>query len=368
MNNLNNVEKLRMSVVTREPFFGRLIISLPFIRDDTIPTFCTDAQAVYYNQDFANTLTRDEVIFVILHEVLHCAYNHIFRRGKRDPKRWNIACDYSINLILVNLGYKIPTGGLLDTSYANMSPEEIYLKLPEDAPENGFDEPCKDAPEEVGKQWESKAHQTAKLATKEHGKNMSNAMSELIDNLTSKPPVVDWRTILGDWVNERSRDEYSWSHPDKRFIASGVFMPGPDIADTAHIAFLIDTSGSMNKQALYRAIETLQDLLDSGVVTDITVLQTDCEVHSIETYSTGDTIPAKFKGRGGTDFTQAMALASDLDDVAGIICFTDMEIPSYACGIEPDSVPVIWAITGNRSTYERYRSTPSFGETFHIAE
>lgn len=356
-----DVPKLKTKLVLRDRFFGRLILSLPLVQDDSIKTFATDASAIYYNQDYANTLTAKEVTGVLIHEVLHCAYNHIFRCGKRNAMRWNAACDYSINLLIINAGYTLPEGGLINFAFANMSPEEIYKILPEGSKEkNSFDETLKSPKDpKAEKKWQAKAAQTHLQSNM----NTTQGMQEIIKGLAPNYTPVDWRTMLSDWINDRSHDNYTWGRPNRNFIAQGLYLPSADISTVKSIAFLIDTSASMDATSLEQAVTTLQDLLDSGTVTDITVIQTDMQVHSVKAYATGDTISKDMAGRGGTNFTDAMALASTLD-VSGIIAFTDLEISAQRCGIDPD-LPVIWLVTGTQATYDRYKNIPTFGEVIH---
>ena len=48
---------------------------------------------------------------VLAHEVAHPALQHHTRRRDRSPKRWNMACDYAINPLLIDAGLLIPLGG-----------------------------------------------------------------------------------------------------------------------------------------------------------------------------------------------------------------------------------------------------------------
>ncbi|AXC39398.1 UNVERIFIED_ORG: hypothetical protein [Escherichia phage CMSTMSU] len=78
-------------------------------------------------------LTDENLIAVICHEILHCAYDHFLRRGMRDPQRYNRAADYAINQILVRdkIG-KIQSQWLYDKKYDGMTAEEIYNILEEE--------------------------------------------------------------------------------------------------------------------------------------------------------------------------------------------------------------------------------------------
>ena len=62
----------------------------------------------------------------VAHEVMHVANGHCWRQGARDPDRWNDACDYAINPIVLSAGLVLPKGALIDARYTGKSAEEIY--------------------------------------------------------------------------------------------------------------------------------------------------------------------------------------------------------------------------------------------------
>jgi predicted metal-dependent peptidase len=57
------------------------------------------------------------------------ALRHHTRRAGRDPRRWNEACDYAINPLLLDAGLKLPEGVLVDNRFRGLSAEEIYNRL-----------------------------------------------------------------------------------------------------------------------------------------------------------------------------------------------------------------------------------------------
>ncbi len=125
------VTKARNQMICTDPFFASLALKLVIVEDNTADTMWTDGVKIGYNQDFVNKITLDEVKGVMVHEVLHCANKHHLRRGQRDVKKWNHACDYAINYILRSAGYKLPDGCLDNPAYHNKSAEEIYTLLPD---------------------------------------------------------------------------------------------------------------------------------------------------------------------------------------------------------------------------------------------
>ena len=124
----NKLSAARTRLILDKPFLGALVLRLPMQAAD--PSWCattgTDARKFYYNPAYAEELRPDEAQFVLAHEALHCALSHFARRGHRVKHRWDIACDYAINGILVEEGLTPPPGALILKEYQGMTAEEIY--------------------------------------------------------------------------------------------------------------------------------------------------------------------------------------------------------------------------------------------------
>ena len=118
----------RTRLILDKPFLGALVLRLPMIEAD--PEWCsttaTDARDFYYNHKYIESLTLDETQFVLAHEALHCALSHFARRQHRIKHRWDLACDYAINPLLIKDGLKPPPNVLLLDVYEGMTAEEIY--------------------------------------------------------------------------------------------------------------------------------------------------------------------------------------------------------------------------------------------------
>ena len=88
----------RIGLLLRHSFFGNLATRMQLINADLwCSTAATDGQKFYYNSRFIMMLKPKEVEFLVGHEVLHVVYDHMGRRGTRDPQIWNIADDYAVN-------------------------------------------------------------------------------------------------------------------------------------------------------------------------------------------------------------------------------------------------------------------------------
>jgi predicted metal-dependent peptidase len=123
----------RVGLLLRAGFFGNLATRLKLVNADAwCPTAATDGRTFWYNSEFIGRLSLKECEFLFGHEVLHVVYDHLGRRGDRDPVLSNIAADYCVNgdLIDYNIGQKITTVPILyDRKYKGMSFEEVYDDL-----------------------------------------------------------------------------------------------------------------------------------------------------------------------------------------------------------------------------------------------
>jgi predicted metal-dependent peptidase len=138
------VTRIRSQFLMSEPFLGHLMVSMPFIEwqgdPAELPTAATDGRVTYYNASFFESLHRDEVAFVMLHEVAHCMLQHLWRLGSRDPRLWNVACDHVMNRELMNYSRELdarkspvrlraPQSILADPRFNDMTAERAYSIL-----------------------------------------------------------------------------------------------------------------------------------------------------------------------------------------------------------------------------------------------
>lgn len=147
------VERCKMSTLFHQPFFGVGASKLRWEIDESIATACTDGTFIKFNPDFVRSLTKEEMIGLAVHEVMHVYSKHHLRRGDRDPMLWNVAGDYFINLLIDDAINEetdrrgvscmaLPEGALLDSKYRGLSTEDIYntLKQEQDNPDTPGDE------------------------------------------------------------------------------------------------------------------------------------------------------------------------------------------------------------------------------------
>jgi predicted metal-dependent peptidase len=138
---LTKLAAARARLVLDRPFIGALALHLDFRPADArwCETLATDARHVYFNPAFVEAVPFAELQFWLAHEALHCALGHFARRSHRVRRRWDVACDHAVNLMLRDDGLVLPAGALADPAFRGLSAEEIYPLVPEDTCERSFD-------------------------------------------------------------------------------------------------------------------------------------------------------------------------------------------------------------------------------------
>lgn len=121
----------RTKLILEKPFLGALVLRLPMVRakDDWCDATFSNGKKFYYNEHYIDALSADQTQFVLAHEALHCALSHFARRQNRVQHRWDMACDFAINPMLINDGMKPPVDANYLREYDGMTAEEIYPML-----------------------------------------------------------------------------------------------------------------------------------------------------------------------------------------------------------------------------------------------
>lgn len=354
----DRVAKERTKLLILQPFFGVLAMRLELVETTDIPSSATDGKQLMFNPDFVKPLTPHQLRGLIAHEVLHCAYHHMLRRGNRDPIKWNVACDYAINLHLKESNFILPDGALIDTAYAGMTADQIYNLLPDNSDELTWCTLC-DAPQgkEVTQQndWDlavRNAIETAKAA----GKLPESIQRQLKDILD---PVIDWRAVLWPFFTNLNDADYSWSKPNRAYISEDEYFPSMKSDALGEVAVCIDTSGSITKEELTQFWAEIYDIVRMQQPSKVHIISCDYQVHQQYSYDSYDfpESPIDLIGGGGTKFSPAIeAVQTNFTDTEAIVYLTDLESNDF--GEAPDT-PIIWVSTNKNHT-------PPFGEVAYM--
>lgn len=114
----------------RYPWYAALCMKLAVDPSRPHPsTMGTDGTRLFFNAPYVATLTDNQLLGGFAHELKHAALCHPHRLGKRDPKLANKAADLVINSQLIEEGFELPPGCLLDDAFRGLSFEVAYARL-----------------------------------------------------------------------------------------------------------------------------------------------------------------------------------------------------------------------------------------------
>jgi predicted metal-dependent peptidase len=382
----------RTWLIIDKPFLGALVLRLPLV--EASPKWCqttaTDARSFYYNRRYIEALSFEQTKFILAHEALHCALSHFARREHRDKRRWDLACDFAINPLLVADGLIPAPDALMLDAYKDMTAEEIYPCIQENADEKPMDQhlydqddrphgpgeqgggqggagqsqddddgggsqgeidpqangapqpPPLSAPEResLHKQWQQRLASAAQQAI-QAGK-LGGSMARIVDHLLQ--PQLPWRMLLAHYMTRASRDDYSFAHPSRR--EGTAILPG---MRSQHIDLIVvlDTSGSISDEEMQEFVSEV-NAIKGQVGARITLHACDDKLAqdgpwTFEPWEEVE-LPKQWHGGGGTKFTPIFEWAENQDRPPNLLLyFTDAkgEFPKR----EP-AYPVLWLVKG----------------------
>jgi len=415
MSNFTPAEKItaaRIDFIHKESvFYGTLALRLTPIACTWVPTAATDGYHLYYNPEFIAKLDSSEVKFVVGHEVGHNVYEHFLRRNGREPRLWNCAGDYVINLELqdMQIGTMPPNekffneewvkenpekakeigdkpGGLIDEKYRGMSSEEVYTLLEEDQKNgkmpkyNSFDmhidpnspgmpgddsgdqkgDPTgKNGPVPLSKEQLDRlpdeirraVMDAAKIAESTPGAagNIPGGVKSLIEQWTDSQ--MDWRELLVAKIQSTIKSDYTWTRQSRKSMYGGFYLPGMLNDEEISVHCAIDTSGSMSEQMLRDLLGEVKGIMEQFAQFKLCVWCFDTQTYTFYEY-TQDTIDELdefvVEGRGGTMFECNWEMLKEKELIPDqLVVFTD----GYPCGTwgDPDYCETLFIIHGDKS-------------------
>ncbi len=355
MSKIDNITKAKAQLVVEQPFFASLLLGMEMSPDESIPTFATNGEWIKYNPKWAATLSLPETVFVLAHEVMHCVFQHMYRKNKRHHLKWNIAGDYIINDLLKTEKIGIMPKGCLDDSNlvqkGKGTTEGVYNLLPEPpkdqkpgdpgGPLDDVQDGAKDEAEASQKEAEMKVRvMQAQNAAKACGK-VSAGIERLVGEFTK--PKIDWKNVLRHFLTEKAKIELSYAKPKRRWLGDDIILPSLSGERVGSIVIAIDCSGSICQDVLKAFGSEIK-----GIIEDVSPLMThviyfDSEVLRKESFSPDDNFTIKAVGGGGTAFSPIFKRI-DKDDIqpVGCVVLTDLQCSDFG---KVPGYPVLWTST-----------------------
>lgn len=381
--NLTPEEKLikaRIRLNKRSPFFAYLVMKLHFQEDKEIETIAVDMYGnCIYNPEWINGLDNDDSMYVLAHEVLHCALEHLIRLKSRDMRMWNISTDAVNNAILNTDGFVytrfskdgINPDNLFDKTgkkienICSKTAEEIYDlifdgKNTKDR-EQGFDKHIFDDKYNKGNinNVLSKSMSDGRYWKKQlsdayaYGKMKGNVpagverqLEKLLDN------TIDWKGKLYKHITNLVPIDYTWRTPHKKSYSLKTYLPNV-YKEKLDVIVDLDTSGSISQKQLTEFLSEVVGILHQFNNVNLTLLSNDTKVYNPKTYmnpTINDVAKYKPNGGGGTDHRPVFEwVRKNMPTAQVLICFTDgMTTFPQPCEV---NINTIWVISkGNKDS------------------
>lgn len=378
----------RIGLLLRHSFFGNLATHMTLTNaDEWCSTAATDGLKFYYNSRFIMMLKPKEVEFLVGHEVLHVVYDHMDRRGNRDPQMWNIADDYAVNADLKRhkVGQFITTVPCLyEQKYDGKAAEEIYDDLMKNAQKidinslidqmiddhlDGQDgEGDGEGPDgQKGKGRPQMSPEERERARQEIKQAIINAaqsaeagqlplgVERMIRQHTE--PQMSWRELIQTNLTSAIRSDYSWMRPSRRGWHMDAIMPGMTPGQEIDVVVTLDMSGSISNKQAQAFLGEIAGMMDAFDGYKVHVFCFDTKTYNPQDFTSEnlDTIDNyEPMGGGGTDFDCIFEYLKEIGNVPKrLIVFTD----GYPCGSwgDPDYCDTTWIIHGDKDPH------PPFG-------
>ena len=389
------IEVAKAHALLDQPFFGSLMCPMSIEEgDEKVSTFGTDGRKIYYNREYAESLSTAITMGVLLHEVCHPAFMHLTRRGIRNHILWNIAGDLAINPVLIDAKVELPDDALFDNRYRNLTADTIYNMILEEegywsrdkfhpskfeqgwvSGEDGeemrdvggcgtFDDAV-ESPSQKGElesEWKQKLVSAAEMC-KLRG-TVPGAFEDYISDFLN--PKVQWEEELYKYATDYITEEYDWKYPMKKFISSGIYLPSLRKKEGLRtVVVAVDTSGSIMgyPKMINQFGGEISKIAEDCDVDETIIVYVDADVANVQTY-TQDELPVQLEigGGGGTAFEPAFEWVEDNSiEPTVLIYLTDMygSFPEY-----PPDYPVIWVAFNSNPEY--YKDDCTFGDVIEV--
>lgn len=332
---------------------------------------------------FIETKNVGELIFVMLHEILHILDGHCLRGHSMNPELFGLAADHVINVPLrqdvskkILKKVSVPKDCFIIEELAkkDRTLEEVYhwlekhsqtktMKIGQANPGGGQG----DGQGSEGQPFEIKMLEVDMDGKKRvmvtdiipaSGDNINKAATESIkaearavmnnDSIIGKGDTsgsinglikkmievkIPWTHLLERAISSKvvpSSDNRNWSRIQKRPYAMGLTLPGFDVDEKPAILILLeDQSGSIKDKDIQKFASVLYQSL--SYFDEVRIMRHDTKVHFDKTYESSQVNPDQIKfsthGRGGTSHKECFKRIQDSfendDDISMIIMLTD---------------------------------------------
>ena len=357
---------LKRKVLAMYPFFGSVAANVEYQEIEDTGIMKNDGSTIFYDPRYMSTLSDNDQLFLLAHELCHIAFEHKERGVGKDPTVWMSATDAVINQMLKRDGLEIISGGIDYPEAIDYSAEEYYELLlsekldielidgqlegqetPSDShgeskqedtgdnsDEDESEESYKELPLEEDRDDEDEDDEYTLIEEKESDAgNAVNRDIRTVEEIGASAPLIDWRVILPNTINYGEVCSYSIA-----ILEDIIFRPFLYVLPIPETEIILDTSWSVDEDLLRNFLRECKNILTFSKMKAGCFDTVFYGFHDIRNEKDIDDMV--FEGGGGTDFNAAVnAFTLRVDNR---IIFTDGQAPM------PDKpMNAIWVVYGD---------------------
>ena len=386
---------LRNELCIDFPYLERALSALIPEGKENVHAFATEGVYLYYpSAHYLKVFEENEQFLrrADLHTVFHCLYAHLWQRGNREVKRWNLACDIAVEFVIDGFN-KQTTQRLLSwlrqQYYEKMREKKvisaagIYELLAEEAPERltelaqefytddhalwGREDKQSPMPhqqkqsDDPQKKWQKIARQVQ--FQKEKSDRRSDAAAAAMQvQITEERKRRNYKEFLKKFAAFHEQVRCDMDNFDLNYYTYGLRtygnLPLIEPLETreerriSEFVIVVDTSYSTSGELVRSFLqETLHILLEQNAfftAAKVHLIQCDDRIQEdlvIQSQKQAQELMARFeiKGGGNTDFRPAFTYVEELRgkgelrNLGGLLYFTDgngtypAKKPDYPC-------------------------------------
>lgn len=359
------VNDVIMKLLIEQPFYGYVAASVSLVETEKVATIkmaSIPELIIYYNPVWFKSLSGQNKMGVVLHELLHVILMHQYRRGNRQIILWSIACDMAVNE-LIPAKY-IPGDSVtvdriarkIKRTIENGRNAEYYYDIITDVEDTlsftaiegdsilVFEGESKLKVQKISEENASameinalKNNLSQSISDAKSDGEIPSGLEERVDEVY-KDFQLDWRVILKRFLTGRGKMiiRKSYKRQSRRYEE----LPGTKRSIGVDALIAIDESGSISDslvQSFYQELKEINKITGTSML--VTRFDTQC---TLPVPLNAFVVESKRVKRGGTDFRPVFKLADD-QKIPLVIIFTDGdgEAPASA------NQNTLWVLTKN---------------------
>ena len=286
-----------MELLKKMPFYGDIIMRVPFVRNSSIPTARTDGGKIEYNPAFLLSMSEKNRNYVLMHEIFHIILRHCNRGSEKNLQIWNTAADMIVNNMLdrlkndmqhARIPFERPSDAITGFVQPTDTMENVYSRLvslnghlgrhpkkiavpsgyggarvsevpiPQDIAERiaasagSVSQPDMTAGELIINQIVREA------ALKHRSETGSYYIPDQVYGITQSK-LLNWKKLLKNFLFEEIGDDVSYTTPERKYIHMDLILPGHSLSDggVEEIWAFVDSSGSIGKDEMEQFLTQL---------------------------------------------------------------------------------------------------------------